>query len=99
MIDEDADSTDQRRQALDDLCGSSCIEIARAIGVEVQANGVGAKQYSVASVFDSGNAADLDASNSRPRIAAAGSDEASRCAPMRKASAPQSRRSSMSALL
>ena len=43
MIDEDTDDGYERRQTFDDLSGSSGVDIAGAVWIEVQTNGISAQ--------------------------------------------------------
>src|SRR5687768_3834670 len=96
MVHENADDADKCRKLFDNLRGARCIDAARAARIKVQADGVGSEQNRVAGVFNAGDAADLDPRHDKPRMAAAGSADVSRCSPIRNASAPAPSSSSTS---
>src|SRR5262249_11976632 len=96
MIDKNPDCSDERWKLLDDLRGSRRLNVSRAVWIEIQTNRICAQQRSVPRVFELSDSANFYARHSKPRIAIAGSGAVKKCSPMRKASAPASRRRSIS---
>src|SRR5215475_10588557 len=98
MIDEYSDRRDERWKFFDDGSSLSGLDVSRAAGIEVQSDRVRSQQHGIARILVLGDSADLHASHDKPRMAAAGSPETSRCSPIRNASAPAFRSTSTSAL-
>src|SRR3954467_3313368 len=96
MIHEHTHDRDKGRNNFDDFRRARRINASQALFGEVQSDGVGPKQDSVARIVRVGDAANFDACHRSPRSIASGSGDVIKDSPIRNASAPASSSSRIS---